>query len=116
MPCGGSRPWDGFWGLYFSSQFKDVVSWHQAEVGDSPRLKLLPQRAFLQILKKKHWSTNDLHSLRLNSHENNSLEALATNIDHEAGSLETKSLQALQSNIDHETHAPLKLRASRLSD
>ena len=47
---------------------------------------------------------------------NNSLEALATNIDHEAGSLETKSLQALKSNIDHETHAPLKLRASRLPD
>ena len=36
-------------------------------------------------------------------YENNSLEALASKIDHEAGSLETKSLQALQSKIEHET-------------
>ena len=54
---------------------------------------------------KRHWSTNDLHSLRLISHQNNTLESLALKIDHEVGSLETESPLALKSNIAHETQA-----------
>ena len=47
----------------------------------------------------------DLHSLRPISHENNTLESLALNIDHEVGSHQSESPLALQSIIAHETEA-----------
>ena len=47
----------------------------------------------------------DLHSLRPISHENNTLESLALNIDHEVGSHQTESPLALKSIIAHEAEA-----------
>ena len=75
---------------------------------------LLRPNGYLQISReKKHWFTIESHNLKLISDENNSFGVLASNIDHEAGSLETKSSQGLNSNIDHETHTPMSLGASQ---
>ena len=54
MSYGASRPR----AYIFLNQANDVVSWHTAEVGDSPRLMLLPppkKKSFLQVVEKGHW-------------------------------------------------------------